>query len=41
MLSLECDDRESRRRARLVREAAFPRRKRLEDWPSKRSPAGG
>ena len=32
LLSLECDDRESRRRARLVREAAFPRPKRLEDF---------
>jgi DNA replication protein DnaC len=32
LLSLECDDRESRRRARLVREAAFPRQKRLEDF---------
>ena len=30
LLSLECDDREARRRARLVREAAFPRQKRLE-----------
>ena len=32
LLSLECDDRETRRRARLVREAAFPRPKRLEDF---------
>jgi DNA replication protein DnaC len=32
LLSLECDDRESRRHARLVREAAFPRPKRLEDF---------
>src|SRR5258708_13485431 len=32
LLSLECDDREARRRARLVREAAFPRPKRLEDF---------
>ena len=30
LLSLECDDRETRRRARLVREAAFPRPKRLQ-----------
>jgi IstB-like ATP binding protein len=30
LLSLECDDRETRRRARLVREAAFPRPKRIE-----------
>ena len=37
LLSLECDDREARRKARLVREAAFPRPKRvhlsgLEPW---------
>src|SRR6266702_6040503 len=32
LLSLECDDREMRRKARLVREAAFPRSKRLEDF---------
>ena len=32
VLSLECDEREARRRARLVREAAFPRPKRLEDF---------
>src|SRR3984885_2581533 len=32
LLSLECDDREQRRKARLVREAAFPRPKRLEDF---------
>ena len=32
LLSLECDDREARRRARLVREAAFPRAKRIEDF---------
>jgi IstB-like ATP binding protein len=30
LLSLECDDREMRRKARLVREAGFPRPKRLE-----------
>ena len=30
LLSMECDDRETRRKARLVREAAFPRSKRLE-----------
>ncbi len=29
LLSLECDDREMRRKARLVREAAFPRPKSL------------
>ena len=32
LLSLECDDREQRRKARLVREAAFPRPKRIEDF---------
>jgi DNA replication protein DnaC len=32
LLALECDDREARRRARLVREAAFPRPKRIEDF---------
>ena len=32
LLSIECDDRETRRKARLVREAAFPRPKRLEDF---------
>ena len=32
LLSLECDDRESRRKARLVREAGFPRPKRIEDF---------
>ena len=32
LLSLECDDREARRKARLVREAGFPRPKRLEDF---------
>jgi DNA replication protein DnaC len=32
LLSLECDDREMRRKARLVREAGFPRSKRLEDF---------
>ena len=32
LLSVECDDREQRRKARLVREAAFPRQKRLEDF---------
>ena len=29
LLSVECDDREQRRKARLVRDAAFPRQKRL------------
>ena len=32
LLSIECDDRETRRKARLVREAAFPRPKRIEDF---------
>src|SRR6266567_1244260 len=32
LLSMECDDREMRRKARLVREAAFPRPKRIEDF---------
>ena len=32
LLSIECDDREARRKARLVREAAFPRPKRIEDF---------
>lgn len=32
LLLAECDDRDDRRRARRVREAAFPRPKRLEDF---------
>jgi DNA replication protein DnaC len=32
LLSMECDDRETRRKTRLVREAGFPRTKRLEDF---------
>src|SRR6266516_1708585 len=32
LLSVKCDDREQRRKARLVRDAAFPRQKRLEDF---------
>src|SRR6266851_4104162 len=32
LLSLECDDREQRRKARLVRDAGFPRPKRIEDF---------
>jgi hypothetical protein len=32
LLSLECDDRETCRKARLVREAGFPRPKWLEDF---------
>jgi DNA replication protein DnaC len=32
VLTAECDDRDSRRRIRLVREAKFPRSKRLTDF---------
>ncbi len=32
LLSLECDDRETRRKARLVRDAGFPRPKRIGDF---------
>src|SRR6201993_3687238 len=32
LLALECDGREARRKPRLVREAAFPRPKRIEDF---------
>jgi DNA replication protein DnaC len=32
LLATECDDREERRKARLVRDACFPRAKRLEDF---------
>jgi DNA replication protein DnaC len=32
LLSVECEEREERRKARLVREATFPRTKRLEDF---------
>ena len=32
LLALECDDRETRRKARLIRDAGFPRPKRLEDF---------
>ena len=32
LLSTECDDREARRKARLTREAGFPRAKRIEDF---------
>ena len=38
LLSLECDDRETRRRARLVREAGFPRPKRIEDFDFSANP---
>jgi DNA replication protein DnaC len=39
LLSLECDDRQARRRARLVREAGFPRAKRIEDFDFSANPA--
>jgi DNA replication protein DnaC len=32
LLSVECDDRDTRRKMRLVREAGFPRPKRIEDF---------
>ena len=32
VLTAECDDRDARRRVRLVREAKFPRAKRLTDF---------
>jgi len=32
LLSVECDDREDRRKTRLVREAGFPRAKRIDDF---------
>ena len=38
LLSTECDDRETRRKARLVRDAAFPRTKRLEDFDYQANP---
>jgi DNA replication protein DnaC len=38
LLSLECDDREQRRKARLVRDAGFPRPKRLEDFNFEANP---
>src|SRR6516225_8560255 len=39
LLSLECDDRETRRKARLVRDAGFPRPKRFEDFDYTASPS--
>jgi DNA replication protein DnaC len=39
LLSVECDDRETRRKARLVREAGFPRPKRIEDFDFDANPA--
>src|SRR6266849_9249912 len=38
LLSLECDDREQRRKARLVRDAGFPRPRRIEDFDFSASP---
>ena len=38
VLSAECDDRESRRRIRRVKEAKFPRTKRLEDFDTAAMP---
>ena len=32
LLAIECDEREDRRKSRLVREAGFPRPKRLDDF---------
>jgi DNA replication protein DnaC len=32
LLSMECDEREDRRKTRLIREAGFPRAKRLDDF---------
>jgi DNA replication protein DnaC len=39
LLSLECDDRQARRKARLVREVGFPRAKRIEDFDFPANPA--
>ena len=39
LLSVECDDREARRKARLVRDASFPRPKRLEDFDFAANPS--
>ena len=32
LLAIECDEREDRRKSRLVREAGFPRPKRIDDF---------
>jgi DNA replication protein DnaC len=32
LLAMECDEREDRRKTRLIREAGFPRPKRLDDF---------
>lgn len=39
LLSLECDERTARRKTRRVREAGFPRAKRLEDFDFEANPA--
>jgi DNA replication protein DnaC len=39
LLSVECDDREARRKARLVRDAGFPRPKRIEDFDFAANPS--
>lgn len=39
LLLAECDDRDERRRARRIRDAAFPRPKRLEDFDYEANPA--
>ena len=38
LLSVECDELEQRRRARLVRDAGFPRAKRVEDFVFEANP---
>jgi DNA replication protein DnaC len=38
LLTVECDDRDQRRRIRLVREAGFPRHKRIEDFDFSANP---
>lgn len=39
LLSLECDEREHRRKARLIRDAGFPRVKRLDDFDFTANPS--
>src|SRR6266511_2358128 len=38
LLAVECEDREARRRERLVRQAGFPRAKRIEDFDFQANP---
>ena len=38
LLALECEDRDARRRARLVNQAGFPRTKRIEDFDFESNP---